>query len=394
MPLSHEIQNLLLILLVVWGVGLAFRQLRLPLLLGELLAGLLFGPALFGLFQDTETVRILAELGIFFLMLHAGLETEPEQLLKASKQGLAIALAGMVLPLLLGTGIGLAFGATMTQSLFIGMGMSITAISVTVKIFKDFNFNDRRIMNLVMAAALADDILAFVLVSVVLTVATAGALAPLDTFLVILKVAGFFATIIFVGGWLLRPIFRRFFATLGGTAFPLTIILGLFFGLVAEKLGIHYVIGAYLAGLFMKKDYINPAVFERIDDRLSALAYGFLGPIFFVSLGFSVEFATFAEPSSFLFLVAILAASIVGKVVGSGGVAMMSGSSWRESAVIGLAMNGRGAVELILATIGLEAGIITQEIFSILVFMAFFTTFITPIAFKFLVREDGKIITA
>jgi Kef-type K+ transport system membrane component KefB len=385
---SHEIANLLVILLVVWGVGLAFSAMKLPLLLGELLAGLLFGPALIGLFQDTETVRILAELGIFFLMLHAGLETEPHQLLRASRRGLAIAIAGMVLPLALGTAVGLAFGTTWMQAIFIGMGMSITAISVTVKIFKDFDYKDRDLVDLVMAAALADDILAFVLVSVVLAFATAGTLSPADTGFLLLKVVAFFATILFIGVRLLRPLFDRFFSRLGGTAFPLTIILGLLFGLIAEKLGIHYVIGAYMAGLFLKREHINGAVFARLEDRLYGLAYGFLGPIFFVSLGFSVQFAAFAEPRALLFLIAVLVASIVGKVVGSGGVARLMGTSPRKAAVIGFAMNGRGAVELILATIGLEAGIITPEIFSILVFMAFFTTFITPIGLKMVIREE------
>jgi len=359
-------------------------------LLGELLAGLLFGPALIGLFQDTETVRILAELGIFFLMLHAGLETEPHQLMRASKRGLGIAIAGMFLPLALGTGVSLAFGTTWIQALFVGMGMSITAISVTVKVFKDFEFKNKEIINLVMAAALADDILAFVLVSVVLTVATAGTLTPLNTLWVFLKVAAFFATILFIGVHLLRPVFDRFFAKIGGTAFPLTIILGLLFGLIAEKLGIHFVIGAYMAGLFLKREHINGAVFDRIEDRLYGISYGFLGPIFFVSLGFSVQFTSFTEPRSFLFLLAVLVASVVGKVVGSGGVARWSGSSRRDAAIIGFAMNGRGAVELILATIGLEAGIITPEIFSILVFMAFFTTFITPLGLKLVIKDDPR----
>jgi len=385
--LSHEIQNLLLILFVVWVVGLAFRAIKLPLLLGELLAGLLFGPALIGLFQDTETVRILAEFGIFFLMLHAGLETEPAQLLHASKRGLAIAISGMLLPLGLGTAIGLMFGTSLMQALFIGMGMSITAISVTVKIFKDFKFENKEIINLVMAAALADDILAFILVSVVLTIATAGSLTPLDTIFLILKVAAFFAAILLIGGRMLKPLFVRFFRENGGTAFTLTIILGLFFGLIAEKLGIHFVIGAYMAGLFMKEEQISDRVYEKIEDRLYGIAYGFLGPIFFVSLGFSVEFSSFAEPRSFAFLSAIMAASIFGKVVGAGLAARLSGTSTRESAIIGFAMNGRGAVELIIATIGLEAGIITAEIFSILVFMAFFTTFITPIGLKFVIKN-------
>jgi Kef-type K+ transport system membrane component KefB len=385
--MSIEIESLLLIMVVVWTTGMLFRALKLPLLLGELLAGLIFGPALLGWFHETEMIKILAELGIFFLMLHAGLETEPKKLLKSSKLGLAIALAGVVLPFTLGYFVAYFFGATTVQALFIGMGMSITAISVTVKLFKDLNFNNASIKNLVMVAAVADDIIAFVMVSIILTIATAGSVSAHEIIVLLLKLGAFFGAIFLLGHHVLVHFFERFFNSTGGKAFTLTMIFGLLFGLIAELLGIHFVIGAYMAGLFVKEELISKSIYNKIEDRLFGLSYSFLGPIFFVSLGFHVDFHAFADPHTFAFLAAILVAAVVGKVVGAGLVAKFFGKSTRDSAIIGFAMNGRGAVELILAAIGLEYGIITPEIFSILVFMAFFTTFLTPLALKLIIKK-------
>lgn len=384
------IENLLLIMVVVWTTGMIFRALKLPLLLGELMAGLIFGPALLGLFHETESITILAELGIFFLMLHAGLETEPKKLMSASKLGLGIALGGMTLPLLLGYLVAIAFGANSIQALFLGMGMSITAISVTVKLFKDLKYENVGVKNLVMVAALADDIFAFILVSVILTVATQGSVTLPGLGLLLLKLALFFGAILFIGEKLLQPLFNRFFNQSGGKAFTLTLILGLLFGVIAEMVGIHFVIGAYMAGLFVKEELLSEKIYQKIEDRLFGLSYSFLGPIFFVSLGFHVDFSVFTNPSTLLFLLAVLLASVAGKVFGAGGVAKLSGRSWKEACTIGFAMNGRGAVELILASIGLEAGIINEEMFSILVFMAFFTTFITPLALKLLLPAGKK----
>lgn len=388
--MSIEIENLLLIMVVVWTTGMLFRAIKLPLLLGELLAGLIFGPALLGLFHNTETIQILAELGIFFLMLHAGLETEPKQLLKSSKLGMLIALSGVLLPFALGTVTAILFGATKIQSIFLGMGMSITAISVTAKIFKDFKYKNSEVKNLVMIAAVADDILAFVLVSVILTIARVGALTFSEVGLLVLKLLIFIGVIFVIGEILFKTVINKFFNDSGGKAFTLTLIFGLLFGVIAEQLGIHFVIGAYMAGLFVKEELISKEIFSKIEDRLFGLSYSFLGPIFFVSLGFSVDFTIFANINTAMFLLAILVAAIVGKVFGAGIVARIFGKSTRDSAIIGFAMNGRGAVELILASIGLEEGIITQELFSILVFMAFFTTFITPIALKFILPKPNS----
>jgi Kef-type K+ transport system membrane component KefB len=385
-----EIESLFLIMAVVWGTGMVFRRLKLPILLGELLAGLVFGPALFGVFQDNETIRVLAELGIFFLMLHAGLETNPKDLLHSSKASVAIAAGGVVLPLLLGYGVAIYFGYSGIQAAFIGLALSITAISVTTKIFKDFKFSKSKIAHLVMGAAIIDDIVAFLLLSIILgIVAGGGVIAPLEILWLVGKVVLFFGGVILAGTKFI-PVFNKIFSDKGYKAFTFTLIIALAFGVFAEQIGLHYILGAYLAGLFVKEEIIHPEVYRKIEDRLFGLSYSFLGPIFFVSLGFHVDFGVFSDPVALPFLIAITAAAIIGKVVGAGGMAYFSGQKTKESMIVGFSMNGRGAVELILAVIGLELGLIDETIFSVLVFMAFFTTLMTPIILKYLLKSLGK----
>ena len=377
-------------MIIVWGTGILFRKINLPILLGELMAGLIFGPALFGVFQDNESVQLLAELGIFFLMLHAGLETRPRDLLNCSKCALAIALGGIALPLLLGTGTAMAFGNELLPSLFIGMALSITAISVTTKVFKDFKYNDSKIAHMVMGAAVADDIAAFVLLSILLGVVSGGGtISPLEITFLIGKVVLFFGGVILAGKHLI-PMFKHVFKRKGHKAFTFTLIIALAFGWFAEYIGLHFILGAYLAGLFVKEDLLHPDVYKKIEDRLFGLSYSFLGPIFFVSLGFHVDFSIFKDPETVLFLAAIVGVAIVGKVFGAGIMARLFGQGRRESLIIGISMNGRGAVELIIAIIGLEMGLIDEKIFSVLVFMAFFTTLMTPITLKFLLKAHGK----
>ncbi len=386
-----EIQNLLLIMIVVWGTGVIFRKMNLPILLGELLAGLIFGPALFGFFHDNETIELLAELGIFFLMLHAGLETKPQDLLRSSKASIAAAIGGIVLPIFLGYFVSMAFGFTSMQSMFIGVGLSITCVSVTVKIFKDFKFNQSKIAHLVMGAAIADDIAAFVILSILLgVIAGGGAIAPLDILFIVGKVLVFFMGTILIGVKLVPFFKKHIFSKPGHKAFTFTLIIAFTFGWFAELIGLHYILGAYLAGLFLKEELVHDAVFRKIEDRLFGLSYSFLGPIFFVSLGFHVDFTVFTDTRMLLFLILIIIAAVIGKVFGAGFMAYLTGQKPLQSAIIGMSMNGRGAVELIIAIIGLEMGLIDEGIFSVLVLMAFFTTLITPITLKFLLRGLGK----
>ena len=156
--------------------------------------------------------------------------------------------------------------------------------------------------------------------------------------------------------------------------------MALLFGMLAEMAGMHIIIGAYLAGLFVREGVVSPELFTKISDRFVSITYGFLGPIFFVTLSFHVTFAIFE--THLLLTSGLLLAAIVGKLLGAGCGALAGGMNHKEATVVGLAMNGRGAVELVVASIGLQLGLIDDEIFSILVLIAFVTTSLPPLSIK------------
>lgn len=157
-------------------------------------------------------------------------------------------------------------------------------------------------------------------------------------------------------------------------------IIALLMGLVAEAIGLHMIIGAFLAGLFIREEVLDEKVFAKIEDRIYGMSYSFFGPIFFASLAFHLDFSAFH--SAPLFMIAVVGVAILGKILGSWMVTVCLKMKTIESLAIGLALNNRGAVELIVASIGLQMGIIDQDIFSILIIMAFTTTVISIIAFQ------------
>ena len=159
------------------------------------------------------------------------------------------------------------------------------------------------------------------------------------------------------------------------TVFGLALIMGFLFAAIAERIGIHFIIGAYLAGLFVREE-LEKGVFEKIDEMFNTLAYGFFAPIFIVSISFHVTLGVFL--TELLFLVALTSAAILGKLIGAGGGGYLTGLSREDAITVGIGMNARGMVELILAVVGLELGVLTDTHLTLLVAVAFITTFITP----------------
>ncbi|MBU1019093.1 MAG: cation:proton antiporter [Patescibacteria group bacterium] len=371
-------QQILILLACVWLVGRIFDKLKWPPLFGEILAGIIVGPMILGMVEDTEAIRVLAEFGIFFLMLHAGLEMNPKQLYKASHRSVVVAAGGVMIPFLSGWWVSRAFGYELFESLFIGVGLSITAIAVTARLFKDYNITNSNIAHVTMGAAVIDDILGLLLFSIVLNIVDFGMIDITQISILTAKIVLFFLFVLFLGqkcsGKLNKIIFK------GNKGFTFTIIIGLLFGVIAELIGLHVIIGAFLAGLFIREEVIEPGLYEKIEDRIYGLSYSFLGPIFFASLAFHLDFS--ALKTAALFTIAITLVAIIGKILGAGICAFKCKMTKIESLGVGLAMNSRGAVELIIASIGLQKGIISSEIFSILVIMAFATTLVSIIGLK------------
>ena len=389
------IVSLILILAVAWILGACFARFGLPVILGELLAGLILGPSLLGIITTSESLELMAEFGIFFLMFYAGMEMDPKELLEHIWPSLAVATGGFVVPFLLGFLVAKGFGGTVNQSLFVGMGLSISSLAVQARVLHDMRLHRSTVGHIIIGAAIADDILALVSLSILLGLAENGTLQLFGIVWVIAKVVAFFAVTILVSHYII-PYFTRRLSDREGKGFTFALLSALVMAFLAELAGLHLVIGAFVAGQFVRKEIMDHEVYAKISDRFYGLSYGFLAPIFFVTLSFHL---TFTWEWSFITLtVAIIVIAIVGKVVGCGAGALLSGHSFWESAVIGCGMNGRGAVELIVAGVviklsgellerqAIQEPLLTGDQFSALILMAFITTVIAPLSLRWVVK--------
>lgn len=393
---EHLIINLLLILVLAWFFGAFFRRFGLPVMLGELLAGLMLGPAVLGIVEPSPSLDLLADFGIFFAMFYAGMEMNPRDLVRHIWPSLAVAVGGFVLPFVLGYLVAHLFGATVYQALFVGLGLSITAIAVQAVILQNLQIHRSRAGNIVLGAAIADDIISLISLSVLLGLVQSGSVPVAGVIAIILKVALFFLITILVGHFVL-PIFTSRLDDLGGKGFTFALISALVMAYMAELAGLHLVIGAFLAGQFVRKEIMDERIYHAISDRLFGLTYGFLMPIFFATLAFHINFKW--DLQFLLFAGTLVGAAILGKLAGCGLAARLMGYTPGESVLIGIGMNGRGAVELVVIAVVIDlsgqllaAGrigepLLTPDQISGLVLMAFVTTLLAPILLKWTVTR-------
>ena len=388
---DHLIISLLIILTIAWPVGALFVRIGLPVMLGQLLTGLILGPAVLNIIHPSEGISFLADLGIFFAMFYAGMEMDPKELVEHIWPSLAVAVGGFVLPFAMGFFAARFFGGTVFQALFVGIGLSVTAIAVQAVILQEMKIHKTNIGHVIMGAAIADDIISLVGLSVLLGLVETGTIETTGVLVIMLKVVLFFAFTILAGHFIV-PFFTRKLDDYNAKGFTFAMISALIMATAAEMAGLHTVIGAFLAGQFVRKEIMHERVYNAIADRFYGLSHGFLMPVFFASLAFHIHFDF---NLSFLFFAAIITiTAILGKLVGCGIGALAFRFSMRESAVIGLGMNGRGAVELVIVAvvIGLSndlmaQGVITdplltQNQISALVLMAFITTMLAPLMLK------------
>ena len=394
---GHLIVNLILILTVAWFMGRIFTRFGLPVVLGELLAGLILGPPLLGIVNTSEPLELMAELGIFFLMFHAGLEMDPKEAVEHIWPSIAVALGGFILPFILGFFTCRIFGGTVFQSLFVGMGLSITAIAVQARILHDMQIQNTTIGHIIIGAAIVDDILALVTLSILLGLAESGEIHALQISFVVIKVVAFFALTILIGQFII-PRFIRKLDDREAKTFTFALISALVVGYLAELAGLHLIIGAFLAGQFVRKEIIDRGFYQKINDRFYSLSYGFMAPIFFVSLSFHLHLQW--NWYFIIFTLAITLIAILGKFIGCGAGAYLYGHKFWGSAIIGCGMNGRGAVEMVVAAVVIKLSnrlmlsektmiepLLTQDQFSALICMAFITTIIAPLTLKWTVKK-------
>ncbi|NNC77370.1 MAG: cation:proton antiporter [Woeseiaceae bacterium] len=405
-----EILYLILVLLVVTRVFAELAErVHLPAIVGELVAGVSLGLVLSGagdimpmLWSATqsETYVSIVDLGMFFLMLLAGIRMEPLDFAETSKTAILVAIGGMLVPISAGVLLGLAVlpesPLKLVQCLLLGTALAITAVPVAVRIFMDVGELDSRVGKTVIAAALWDDLISLFLLAIVIAAMSGGNIGEIS-FASIAPLVGkvlFFFAVTIPTGFFLFPIVGRYFKYLRfpEVDFSMLLIAALAYATFAESMDMHFIIGAFLAGMFFHPKVVDQQTYEHVEGQMSGITQGFLAPIFFVSVGLHLDFS--ALLSAPVFVIVFILIALVSKIVGAGLPAYWVGLSQNESLMVGVGMSGRGAVELIVAGVALEAGIflqpdpptlIVKSLYSAIVIMALVTTVLTPIILRRLV---------
>jgi len=372
------LRDLLILLIFVWLSRKLFQAIKLPALFGEVFAGVIAGPLIFGLVQETEAIKILAELGIFFLMFHSGLEANPKDLIKASKSAILVAVLCMSFAILGGVLVSSFFGYDITQSLFVGITLAVTAVAILTRLLKDSKLLGTKVANISMTAAITTEVVVLILFSIFLDIHKTGSIDIMKISIDLLKFVAYFVAVFYIGHHYFKYLYKILYK--GNKGFTFSVILALTFSVIAELIGLHFIIGAFLAGLFLHQEIFEKSVFDKIEDRVFGISYSFLAPIFFATLAFHLDFT--ALKTAPLFIISLIITGFASKILGSKIALYKQKIKKIEKCGIGFAMNSRGAVDMILATIGLQAGIINKEIFSVLVLSSFAITLISIIAMK------------
>lgn len=374
--------NLAIILFVAKLFSVGAKKLNLPEVVGMIFAGLILGPACFSIVKETSFIDQLAEIGVILLMFEAGLETDLKQLKETGLKSTLIACAGVFVPIVFGTvlfmlfyGFGTFGSEQMIKGLFVGTIMSATSVSITVAVLKELGVLNGKVGTTITGAAIIDDVIGIIVLTLVMSLKDPSA----SVGMVILKAFLFFALSIGLG-----MIIYRTFAWLSARyskqrrVSVASLVYCLMMAYIAEKyFGIADITGAYVAGVVLCN--LNDSTY--IERRIEISSYMVFAPVFFASIGLKTTFNSM-NLTLLLFSIAFVIISMMGKVIGCGGIACLLGFDQQESLQIGSGMMARGEVALITAQKGLSAGLLTAEFFTPVIFLILISSFITPIALK------------
>ncbi|MDF5738225.1 MULTISPECIES: cation:proton antiporter [unclassified Nostoc] len=393
----HIVILVLVEVLIVIGlsrlVGLGFRSIKQPLVIGEIVAGIMLGPSLFGLVAPHLAVtlfppetfpflNVLSQVGLIFFMFLIGLELNPKYLSGQLEVAVLTSHVSILIPFSLGTLLAVLLYPLVSNAsvsftafaLFLGAAMSITAFPVLARIITENNLQGTRLGTLALTCAAVDDVTAWCLLAVAIAVARTGDFAgAIPTILTSIIYIGLMLT---VGRWFLQRLAKHY---LRAGRLSQLLLAGIYMAVVAsalitELIGIHLIFGAFLLGAAMPK---NEDLVRELAVKTEDFVLIFLLPIFFAYSGLKTQIGLLNRPELWLLCALVLGVAIAGKYIGTYVAARVSGISKREASALGWLMNTRGLTELIVLNIGLELGVISPLIFTMLVIMALVTTFMT-----------------
>ena len=373
-----------LIVLSTKVFGLLTRRIEMPQVVGALVAGLLLGPACFNIVQESEFLDHIAEIGVIVLMFSAGLETDISELKKSGRNSFVIAVIGVLVPLIAGYVLASFFNTepeAFLQNMFIGVILTATSVSISVETLKEMGKLSTPSGNAILGAALIDDILGIV----ALTIITGMADTSVQLTEVMLKIVVFFVLAIVVGVFARKGIEKLFdrYQKVHRRFSILSFAFCLLFAYVAEAFfGVADITGAFIAGLIIS----GTSRCNYVQMRIETLSYLLISPVFFASIGLKVVLPEMST-SIMIFSVLLLVLAILTKIVGCGLGAKLCRYENIQSLRIGIGMVSRGEVALIVASKGIKVGLMNEAFFGPIIIMVVLTTVITPILLKIVFKD-------
>ena len=385
-PATHL--NVLVTLLTMWLAAKLmaelFERLNQPAVVGEILAGVLIGSSMFGLVMPNDITSTLAELGVIFLLFTVGLETKPSAIFKVGRRAAIVAALGVVVPFVCGYIVMRLWGASNVESLFIGTAMVATSVGITARVLGQLGLLEEETSRIILGAAIIDDILGLLMLSVVSSVAE-GRIDVLEIGLTAGMAIAFTLFVAFVAAPAVTKLVPKIENLRVGHAF-FVIGLGLCLALsiAAAFIGVAAIIGAFLAGMAMAEATEDQKTMHKQMNGVTE----FLVPFFLVSIGMQLKLDVFRDSSALSLAGLITVLAIATKLVGGGAGALSLGL--RKAGQVGMGMVPRGEVGIVVAQIGLGLGVINDMLFGVVIFMAVATTLIAPPFLKMLFLTNGE----
>lgn len=381
-------RDLAIIIVSAKVFGLVAQKLKAPQVVGEIIAGLLIGPCVFGFVKQSDYLSLIAEIGVIMIMFSAGLETNLKELVKTGPKALLVAIVGVLVPLAGGTllyscfyGFSAIGSDSFYRAIFIGTILTATSVGITVQTLKELGHIKEHVGTLITSAAIIDDVIGIIVLTFVIGFKNPES-KPIT---VIIHTVLFFVCSICVG-MIMYYVFKfidkrhphqRRVPILG-------FALCMFFAFAAEEFfGIADITGAYVAGLILCNLNDSSYIARKIDIN----SYMIFGPVFFASIGLKTEFSGFTS-SLLVFSIFFVLVGLITKVVGCGLTAKLMGYSWNESLKVGVGMMTRGEVALIVAQKGLSVGMLDAKYFASVILLIIVSSVSTPIVLKLLYRKS------
>jgi len=362
-------------------------RLGMPPIVGKIATGIILGPALLGIVHETPLITGFAEIGVILLLFMAGLETDINSLRQNFASSFAVAVMGVILPFVGGWAVGALYGFDTVQSIYVGTLLVATSVSISVQTLKELNYLRSKEGVTVLGAAVIDDVLGLITLTVVLGMSGAAAASSGGALDLAWKIPAFFVAVFVVGKFLVPPVLayvKRFQVSAPLYSAAAAIALATAF-LTEEVFGIEPIIGAYMMGLMISLTKDSHDIYERMD----AIASTIFVPVFFGSIGLVATFEGFG-PYVVFFLV-LFAVAVAGKWFGGIIGSRMTGLSKESARIVGASMVSRGEVGLIVAAIGLQEQIIAGGLYTVMVLIAITTSLVTPILLKIVVPKSKSV---